>query len=70
MSDKGFESGIRPFVQLSGEDGNAFFIIGRACAAAKKADVPRPEIDAFTEEAMSGDYDHVLQTVMAYFETA
>lgn len=57
-------------VQLSGEDGNAFSIIGRVCKAMRRADVPTSEIDAFRTEAMSGDYDHVLQTAMAYVEVA
>lgn len=57
-------------VQLSGEDGNAMFIIGRARLTARRSDVPNEELDKFTEEAMSGDYDHVLQTVMKWFNTA
>lgn len=52
-------------VQLSGEDGNAFFIIGRVRKAMRQAGVDATEIDAFSKEAMSGDYDHVLQTCMA-----
>jgi hypothetical protein len=50
-------------VQLSGEDGNAFFIIGRVSAALKRGGAPKDDIDAFVEDAMSGDYNHVLQTV-------
>lgn len=53
-------------VQLTGEDGNAFFIIGRVSKALKRAGVEKAEVDAFTEDAMSGDYDHVLQTVMKW----
>lgn len=54
-------------VQLSGKDGNAFFIISRVRSALKEAGViSTREIEDFTEEAMSGDYDHVLQTVMAW----
>lgn len=51
-------------VLLSGRDGNAFAILGTVQAAMRKADVPRAEIDAFMKEAMSGDYDHLLQTVL------
>ena len=54
-------------VQLEGEDGNAFSIIGRVRKALKRgghADL----VKAFTEEAMSGDYDHLLQTAMEYVE--
>jgi hypothetical protein len=55
-------------VQLSGEDGNAFFIIGRALAAARRAGVPSAELDVFANEAMSGDYDNVLRTCMKWFD--
>lgn len=53
-------------VQLTGQDGNAFFIIGRVTAALRKAGVTEEEREEFTEDAMSGDYDHVLQTVLAW----
>ena len=60
----------KPFIQLSGEDGNAWFIIGRARKSARRAGWTPDEVQAFVDEATSGDYDHVLQTVMANFETA
>jgi hypothetical protein len=53
-------------VQLSGEDGNGFFIIGRAMSAMKKAGYSKETITAYQEEAMSGDYDHLLQVTMKY----
>lgn len=53
-------------VQLSGEDGNAFFVIGRVSSALRRAGVPSEEISEFTDEAMSGDYDNVLQTCMKW----
>lgn len=52
-------------VQLSGEDGNAFFIIGKVAKAMKRAGVSRDEIDAFESDAMSGDYDNLLRVTMA-----
>lgn len=55
-------------VQLSGEDGNAFFIIGRTTRALKQAG-HKEAADEFTEEAMSSDYDHLLRTVMKYVST-
>lgn len=57
-------------VQLSGEDGNAFVIIGKVRRALKRADVPKDEIDSFSEEAISGDYDHVLRTCMKWVTVA
>ena len=53
-------------VQLSGEDGNAFAILGRTAAALRAAGVPSEEIDAYFAEATSGDYDHLLQTTMRW----
>ena len=56
-------------VNLSECDGNSFSIIGRVRKAMKRAGVPDEEIEAFSKEAMSGDYDHLLQTVMKTVET-
>lgn len=53
-------------VPLVGQDGNAMFIMGRVGAALKRAGVPREEINAFYAEAQSGNYDHLLQTVMKW----
>lgn len=53
-------------VQLTGEDGNAFFIIGRVGRALRKGGATKEEIADFTEDAMSGDYNHVLTTVMEW----
>ncbi len=57
-------------VQLSGEDGNAFVIIGRVSSALRRADVSNDIIEAFREEAMAGDYDGVLQTAMRWVNTS
>ncbi len=56
-------------VKLSEEDGNAFSIIARTVKAMRRGDVSKTDIDAFRTEAMSGNYDHLLQTVMATVET-
>jgi hypothetical protein len=53
-------------VQLTGEDGNAFFILGRVQKALKQNGVFAEEIKSFMSEATNGDYDHLLQTVMAW----
>lgn len=55
-------------VELSGEDGNAMFIIGRTRKALRRGGYEHL-VEEYTTEAMSGDYDHVLQTTMAYVET-
>ena len=57
-------------VNLSGEDGNAFAIIGRTTKEMRKAGIPKSEIDAFVQEATSGDYDHLIQTVMRWVKVS
>ena len=54
----------RPVVRLAGEDGNAFAILGRVRRAMRVAGWPKDAIDRFLAEATSGDYDHLLQTVI------
>jgi hypothetical protein len=53
-------------VQLSGEDGNAFAILGRTASALRQAGLAQAEIDDYFAEATSGDYDHLLQTTMRW----
>lgn len=53
-------------VQLTGQDGNAFMVIGTVKASLRKAGVDKAEQNAFVEEATSGDYDHLLQTCMKW----
>jgi len=51
--------------KLCGEDGNAWSILARVRAALRKggrADLVEP----FTNEATSGDYNHLLVTAMDY----
>lgn len=55
-------------VKLVGEDGNAFSIIARVQRALRTKGVPAEEIDAFRAEATSGDYDHLLRTVIQTVE--
>jgi hypothetical protein len=55
-------------VQLVGQDGNAFSILGRCKRAAQRGNVPPEEVDSFMKEATSGDYDHLLATCMAWFD--
>lgn len=57
-------------VQLLGEDGNAFFMIGRTAAALRKGGATAEQVKEFQTEAMSGDYDNVLQTIMRWVEVS
>ena len=53
-------------VQLSGQDGNAFAIMGRCQQAMRTAHIDRDEIKKFIDECKEGDYDHLLQTCMKW----
>lgn len=53
-------------VRLVGEDGNAFSILGR-CERAARGKLSEAQMKEFRDDATSRDYDHLLQTVMAYF---
>jgi hypothetical protein len=64
----GFPSGIVPEGNLIGSDGNAFYVLGKCRREAIRAGVPTTEIADFCDEAMSGNYDHLLATTMRYFE--
>jgi len=54
-------------IQLIGLDGNAFSILGRCRSAMKRARLPEFEINEFTKEATSGDYNHLLATCVEWF---
>lgn len=60
----------KPKLNLTNEDGNAFFIIGRAIEAAKKAGWLKDKIDEYTGKAMGGDYDNLLKVTMEYFDVS
>jgi len=55
-------------VELLGCDGNAYAILGATKKAMRKAGVPQAEIDGYLEDAMGGDYNHLLATTMRYVE--
>lgn len=53
-------------VQLTGEDGNAYDIMGRVQHAMRRAGIDRMEMKAYVEEATSGDYDNLLRVTMKW----
>lgn len=57
-------------VKLTGEDGNAFSILGRVCRALRKAGVPDDKIEAYRKEAMSDDYDNLLRVTMKWVDVS
>ena len=62
------KNGNKIKVQLIGQDGNAFAILGRCTTAMSLAGVPKEQRDAFIREATSGDYNHLIQTTIRYFD--
>ena len=53
-------------VQLSGNDGNAFGILGAVQREMKRGGLEKARIDEFMAEATSGDYDALLRTCMKW----
>lgn len=66
MTIERHEDWIDPEVDLVGVDGNAFAVMGAVTKGLKRAGNPAAVIDAYRVEAMSGDYDHLLQVSMLY----
>ena len=54
-------------VKLVGEDGNAFFIMGRVITALKRAGHDDLAVE-YRKEATSGDYDNLLRVTMDYVD--
>ena len=58
----------KPKVQLSGQDGNIFNLIGIACEGLRKAGL-HAEVQKLQEEVRkSKSYDEALQTIMKYVD--
>jgi hypothetical protein len=57
-----------PFVNLSECDGNAFGVLGMVKRALRDEGATKEYCDQFYTEATSGNYDHLIQTVMRYCE--
>ncbi len=58
-------------VQLTGQDGNIFYIMGRVRGALKRAGVSEDVISEFVTELTSSDsYDAALGVVMKWVSTS
>ena len=55
-------------VQLTGNNGNAFAILGAVQKALKRAGAPQSDIDEFMEQASSGDYNNLLNVAMEWVD--
>lgn len=58
----------KPKIKLVGMNGNAYNILGIAKKALINANADTEYVDQYLEEAMSGNYDHLLLTTMEYCE--
>lgn len=56
-------------LNLVGIDGNAFAILGAFQKAARQQGVAKTEVDEVVKEATSGDYNHLLVTIMEHTYT-
>jgi hypothetical protein len=51
-------------LELVGLDGNAFYLMGAWQSKARRAGFSKEDIDKVLKECQSGDYDHLLCTLM------
>jgi hypothetical protein len=58
----------KPTVELIGQNGNAFSIMGRVKKALRRSGADKEYIDKYLSEATSGDYDHLLVVSMEYVD--
>lgn len=55
-------------VDLSNVNGNAHALIGTVSRALRRNGVGQEEIREFQDQAKSGDYDNVIQTIMSWVD--
>ena len=55
---------IKPHIDLSGPDGNAFVLLGYARRLSKSLDL---DYKAVSSEMMAGDYDNLVEVFDKYF---
>ena len=55
-------------VDLTGQDGNAFAVMGAVTRAMRRAGLPDETRAEFITEATAGDYNHLLATCMRWVE--
>lgn len=53
-------------LRLKGLDGNAFVLMGAFSRQAEKEDWTKEEIDKVLDECTSGDYSHLVATLIKY----
>lgn len=54
----------RPVVlDIAGQDGNAFFLLGKMKDIGRQVGKTKEELSALSEDATSGDYEHLVKVV-------
>ena len=54
-------------VNLVGENGNAFYILGKCLSAMRRANITKEDQDEFYRQATASDYNHLLITCLEWF---
>jgi len=66
MSQPGIPDGEKVILELMGNDGNAFAVMGAVTSALRKAGRTNEEVHEYQSQAMSGDYNHLLAISMQW----
>lgn len=61
-----FNPAKKVVMSLVGLDGNAFSLMGAFAVSAKLQGWTKEEVKIVTDACMSGDYDHLLQVLIAH----
>ena len=54
-------------IDLTGPDGNAFYLLGTAMNLCKKIGISSERTEEILDEMKSGDYEHLIRTFDKYF---
>ena len=60
-------AGEKQIIDISGERGNAFYLLGAAAVFAGKLGYTLSEIDELQLQMKSSDYDHLLEVFNSHF---
>lgn len=60
----------KPKLQLTGQNGNAFMVLGLAQRASKKAKWSKQQWEEYKAKATSGDYNNLITVTMEYFNVS
>ena len=58
---------IKQVIDLTGPQGNSFYLMGVSCNLMKQLDFTQEEAESVFEELKSGDYEHLIKTFDKYF---